>query len=940
MGFKKILIPILSFLIILTLVVSPFSAAKAATVGYGATNLSGGGTNLNGLVGSVSGLFTKLPECSSYISGGIKTLFNKAKIKILAKAKKKLETTTQAGVATLKSVSVSDTNTLNEVANLNVKIDELKASNDEIKKATVSDNKSNVCLNAIGKAYIKTLVDRLTVSTVNWIQTGNFGDSFFVKNQSVFFTDLKKEQILAFGQELSDSAKYPFAKNFMMNTVNGFNNTFQQNAQYSLNKYLQNNSGYSAQDFSGDFSKGGWGAWDALVQNPANNPLGFSLMAANELQRRIEEEATATKDELAQSGGFLDMKICADPRGVTKEEDANARRMNSSVVSTNSSSTTATTGLISSSGFGSGNIGTGFGGTTGGTTGFGGYGGSNNTNITTTNSFGAEITQSTETYRKCNRWETTTPGGIIANELTKSMDNSKNALLSGDTLNDAIAAILDAALAKLTSTLTDQSKGLMDISDSDIEVGYDSSNYSDGGISSSDYDQSQTEKDYSDYQRENSSWLKAYPNFDIRNDLNQALIDEQRIYVEMLKEQSKNLFTPAPGTNNTIDGNTANNTGLIPAIYQLDYCIPGPNPNWQENTENAFKMLANKMEAAIADVKDMSDGALYKIIDLITLGVGSTIIDIVNTYSFDCGGTGGADIGNMIGQITAGMLGMNPGQVPSQTNLCSMNGFEFIFDETLEGYSQTVSRRFNLRTLPKVANEARAEFGKVIGYEKIAKDNEGAIAFQEGVIKGLEKIKKTVDDLNLQLANGTISQTTYEEKIILIKNDFARLSANLVTGDDIAQVDNFNKEIIDKTKYIINDLLQGPYGCEKELNSNEAWEAWPWQLADKARPDYQKAHMYNYWNWPIVPVGDRVYKNKNGEIINTKSFLGSATFANGDDIGFLPKEQSSGPWSLPKPNEWVSDYINLHKRQSGAALNFSGTWGGSARGFEQLFNIY
>ena len=47
---------------------------------------------------------------------------------------------------------------------------------------------------------------------------------------------------------------------------------------------------------------------------------------------------------------------------------------------------------------------------------------------------------------------------------------------------------------------------------------------------------SQVEDDFSLSQR-NSEWLRNNPNFNIRTDLTQAMIDEQRIYVEKMEIQ-------------------------------------------------------------------------------------------------------------------------------------------------------------------------------------------------------------------------------------------------------------------------------------------------------------------------------------------------------------------------------------------------------------------
>ena len=69
---------------------------------------------------------------------------------------------------------------------------------------------------------------------------------------------------------------------------------------------------------------GGWDAWTAMTQVPANNPLGAKLMFDNEIQKRLDgtSQSTAknTRDALQAASGFLGDQRCVDPKGVTKEE--------------------------------------------------------------------------------------------------------------------------------------------------------------------------------------------------------------------------------------------------------------------------------------------------------------------------------------------------------------------------------------------------------------------------------------------------------------------------------------------------------------------------------------------------------------------------------------------------------------------------------------------
>ncbi|MFH1608917.1 MAG: hypothetical protein ABH951_02805, partial [Patescibacteria group bacterium] len=528
-----------SFLIIIVLTIMPFFNIPKAKA-----------TSLSSVIGGLSSLVTELPGCTSVLGGGVSDLFSGIKKLFKGKTGSKVNSYTNLNglvekvenlVVKNDSVPTFDENANTKIDKLSQQVDMLQGTTDKVETATTSVNKNQTCLDSIGKAVVKKLKDELTVGVVNWIQTGNFGDSFFIKDTSKFFADIEKEEILTFGEELKNEVLYPYAKDYVAYLSNSYNNqSFAQIAQSSLGEitgnvgnmttgYINsagewvtnevsglvgsitnqdningwisgqvNNAGALGTNYVSQYTEtalekavnagAGWAGFDAVAQNPANNPFGFSLLASSELQARTATKTTQKKDELMQSGGFLGDEKCTDPAGVTKEEHqaALSERSSSSI---------------------------------------GPY-----------------------QYDLCKKWEYVTPGKTIADELTHALSLKDSSLISADTLNDAIAALLDSALAMLITSLTND--GLTEISENDISRNYDIGNYDGGGIAQ--YQTDQINTDYSAYQRDSSPWLQNHPDFDIRRDLNQALIDEQRIYVQKLKEQNEIL------------------PELLKTIYQLD----------------------------------------------------------------------------------------------------------------------------------------------------------------------------------------------------------------------------------------------------------------------------------------------------------------------------------------------------------------------------------
>ncbi|MDP1729470.1 MAG: hypothetical protein Q8L27_04670, partial [archaeon] len=531
-------------LIIASIILLPFSDIKAQTpVNFGTSGSGGSGSaSLSGYIKGLAPAIAQFPGCKSAIkslfkggaedtSAGIKSVIGGVSSGTRGGSDEGLGE--MEGVTNLSNLGMSASSAVLSVPVHDPAVDAVKEDTTKIlqkaksiEKSTSNVDKNQNCLNAIGKAVVKLLIQNMTLSIVNWIQTGNSGGPFFVQNPSKFFADIAKNQILDFGLEISDSGKYPFGRSFMENVAIGFNNKFQDNAQYSLDQMIQStNPGYSAAGFSADFSQGGWSAWNAMVQVPANNPLGFNVMASNELNTRLagttQSVAQNVRDSLQQASGFFGDERCTDPAvgsfgiPITREEDEAAKKEDTFQEQNKNNPDYDQTVLQENS------------------------------------------------YTRCKKWEYVTPGAVIGNTLTKNMNNNDNSLVSAETLNDAIAAILDATLARFSSELTNTGLAYMSTSN---ELSFEQTDLGDmfQNLDSGTYSENMFQ----------TPWIKNHPGFDIKTGVTQALVDEQRTYVEKI-----NLY------NDTLND-------LIKWIRQLDYCIPGPNPDWETATLNATQNLS------------------------------------------------------------------------------------------------------------------------------------------------------------------------------------------------------------------------------------------------------------------------------------------------------------------------------------------------------------
>lgn len=768
--------------------------------------------SISGYLGGVAPAISQLPLCKQAINKEISGLFNSGTSSVplsdpslMGPPEPNLDDFAPlldeiSGEGTISEMSVRTYDPL-----ANKKLDTIKIRTEQTAKNIDSLETNDTCLKSIGRLVIKMLLQKMTLATVDWINNGFDGGPAFLQDPEGFFKDIRKNEILQFGVEINNPELFPFGQAFMQNQARAFQNKFADNAQYSLNKLIQdNNSEFSAQTFYEDFSQGGWDAWTYLTQVPANNPLGFNIMASNELQKRLEGTEMSTAQQfhtsLEQSGGYLGDYRCSYPKNVTKEQEKEALN--------NGKPSPCTGG-----------------------------------------------------------WEYVTPGAMVADAATNIMGYTTNNLLKVEDLNDAIAAILDALLNRFSADIIGD--GFSEFS-KNIPYGANSGNFILNENNLTNYGVQQVYHDFPEFTIQASNWLQQNPYFDIRTDLNQALIDEQRIYIEKLEKQNEELYSTITPT----ETNPKGNYGLIPTIYQLDYCIPGPHPGW----ENDSREVLNAVQGAIP-VKTEEDLDKIDIKDI--TGVAKVVAPLAGAYA---GATIGASIGSVVpvlGNIAGAIAGATIGATAVAVinlveKLFTSNSqklkiyYSFVFSSLtgiplggdknsllpsnkwsvieatnaiFERYVKIIHQVYDNPYMPNVTSEAALEFNRLAGYGKMIDDNQDKIDSLNSVVITLNEMKSKIDALNQK--RGSMTQAQYEDQLTIIINEFGRLSAKMVSGDNIANTDNILKQIIDKKNYIYKVLLKGPGGCEQDLSTGQATQL-PWQIFDTKRMTYPAPIFYDY----------------------------------------------------------------------------------------------
>lgn len=438
------------------------------------------------------------------------------------------------------------------------KLDENNRQSAETNKKLDENQVRDNCMDSIAYSMTKTLLAGITEGTVNLINTGNFGDPFFIKDTKNYFEDIKKTSLKqVFGgliEELNaaNQAQYPYLKSTYINLVaQNVPVEFRDRTRFTLEQALSGQPYNRANDpgvfstpqasgqgslvnmFKNDFSVGGWRGWLALTQQPQNNPIGFGLLAQEELERKQTAAAEQAKSELQQSGGFLSMRKCVEQREPVTTQGLGVERIATGEYRIRTRGITAK-----------------------------------------------------PDDPDCVKSEVVTPGSVLASRLDAVITSDVHQLELADQFNESLNLIFTAAFNKLTSeglsALSSQVYGswaAQTSKQSFIERYNNAVNQSVNTNTSSTIGTAELI-----YRRAQSSY-SSY-DFDITTDLfdqqvgcqvRPGILTIEKRYLQELKNSNNKNLSPI--------------YKLMPAMAELDFCIPGPTTNWEEMADEKFDDL-------------------------------------------------------------------------------------------------------------------------------------------------------------------------------------------------------------------------------------------------------------------------------------------------------------------------------------------------------------
>lgn len=425
------------------------------------------------------------------------------------------------------------------------------------------------CLNTIVHLITTKVVDKITLSTVDWINNGfknsdGGDDPLWLENPGTFFENIAKEEINSVtGWYTKDPDKYPFGVTVMSTILGQVQARTSQNLQFSLNQVLAHGD-YAA--FKEDFSIGGWAGYTAFLE-PQNNPFGNQLLINAELGNRIRgtsiNKSLDVSRQLAMSGGVLSPRECV----LTATGNPNDAYLGggsgysspSPLFLGESYSTVSTYAELDE--------------------------------LTLPVAVQSEIDDFTNEQdavnaynsivlrSRCAKWNQTTPGSLVANQLTTNINLQTNKLVNADELNENLGLIFDALLNQLVEQGLKSLQSAENGGDNSNNVLLAQVNNQNPGSSGLTYEGTDQSVDGQSYASQ-MIMGNGVPN--------QTLFNIQTQYLALASTSVNNALS-------LIDI-------LIPKIRALDYCVPGPNPRWViEAEDNLEQALTEIVPAPLSD---------------------------------------------------------------------------------------------------------------------------------------------------------------------------------------------------------------------------------------------------------------------------------------------------------------------------------------------------
>ncbi len=437
----------------------------------------------------------------------------------------------------------------------------------------------------------------------------------------------------------------------------------------------------------------------------------------------------------------------------------------------------------------------------------------------------------------CQRYETQTPGSVVVNQLNTVLGSPLRQLENGQDLSQNLSKVFDVLITQLMN------KGLSylaPVDDGGLQQYSNNDGYAENVSVKNGKGDGFDPTDCDPEDSESAPWYAQNCQFDILTDIPDL---QAKIHDYLLIVAQEGSITPPRGynTRGVIQD-------IMDSIYELDYCIPGPNPNWERQGNEIIQALIEALPGSNGDALPV-DPVLQEMADRI-YGKNAQI-GYVSSFSQSSGTLGFAlDIGthndrglNFADTINAASGGSDDDASKNKrmywvmmrlllgidydndaSSIQTKQNASRLVQTVWQRYRDAMNARYNLGTLPSEANPNTHSYRNLQLLSESLQENAEVLSTGDALIKQLDQLQKRVEDAKqYQTSDPDLFLQKYKGLIEIFK-----VISTDIPDSDVINEASANLETL-KSQYDTLANKDGGYVsmCVQETSDPNYIREWP-----------------------------------------------------------------------------------------------------------------
>ncbi|MDQ5927882.1 MAG: hypothetical protein QG633_320 [Patescibacteria group bacterium] len=176
-----------------------------------------------------------------------------------------------------------------------------------VPSTNLPDTIKDTVLDCLFWGFKNALIQEVTGSTTQWVQTGMNGNPAFVQAMGAYLRSVADKEVGKYIQNMAPFLCSPFRADIQLQLTLLYKNSSGRGSTSSctLTESVENIDAFLA----GDFNAGGWAGWQAMFSSPQNNPYGAYFEARDRLAARIDSASGQATAKLEFGNGFLSKEV-------------------------------------------------------------------------------------------------------------------------------------------------------------------------------------------------------------------------------------------------------------------------------------------------------------------------------------------------------------------------------------------------------------------------------------------------------------------------------------------------------------------------------------------------------------------------------------------------------------------------------------------------------